>query len=104
MQIKGIGPKNFESMLQKSHYFPVVVIIVSDGCPYCEQAKPRFLAFAQQWSQGRVGFIKDDKFPDLIKQYKIEAFPSYVLFKDGRAVRKTEGMLDPQGLAAFAAG
>jgi thiol-disulfide isomerase/thioredoxin len=101
MQIKGIGPKNFQAMLQASHTFPVVVIVVSDGCPYCEAAKPRFLAFAQQWPQGRVGFIKDDVFPDLIKRYKIEAFPSYVLFRGGNPVRKTEGMLDPKGLAAF---
>lgn len=104
MEIKGIGPKNFQAMLEVSKQVPVVVLIVSDGCPYCDAAKPRFVAFAQQWPHGRVAFVKDDKFPDLIKKYQIGAFPSYVLFHGGRPVRKTEGMLDPQGLAAFVRG
>lgn len=101
-EIKEITAKNFESLLQKSHYFPVAVIVVADGCPYCEAAKPRFAAFANRWQAGRVGFVKDDRFPELIKNYKIEAFPSYLLFKEGKAVRKAEGMLEPRDLAGFA--
>lgn len=102
MQIKGITAKNFPAVIETSKKMPVIVIVVSDGCPYCEAAKPRFLAFAQQFPQVRVGFIKDDQFPELIQKYQIEAFPSYVLFHKGQAVRKAEGLLDPQGLLAFA--
>lgn len=100
MQIKGITAKNFPAVLEVSKTTPVAVIVISDGCPYCDAAKPRLLAFAQGWP-GRVGFVKDDQFPELVKKYEIEAFPSYLLFKGGRPVCKTEGMLDPQGLAAF---
>ncbi|KAL6766715.1 TRXY1 [Auxenochlorella protothecoides x Auxenochlorella symbiontica] len=50
----------------------------------------------------RVVFVKidTDKYPALASQYRIEALPTLVLFKDGRPIDRIEGVLNVGQLQA----
>lgn len=60
---------------------------------------------AQKVSSGlsdRVVFVKidTDKYPALASQYRIEALPTLVLFKDGRPIDRIEGVINVGQLQA----
>jgi thioredoxin len=84
---------SFEEMLSGSE-LPVLVDFYANWCGPCQMMVPILEQVSAQL-QGRVQVVKidTDKYPELATQYKIEALPTLVLFKQGKPVEKIEGAM-----------
>ncbi|MBD2772203.1 thioredoxin [Iningainema tapete] len=84
---------SFEEMLSGSDV-PVLVDFYADWCGPCHMMSP-ILEQVNSVLQGRIRVVKIDteKYPQLAGQYRIEALPTLVLFKQGQPVDRIEGVL-----------
>ncbi|GAB1540772.1 thioredoxin [Scytonema sp. NUACC21] len=84
---------SFEEMLSGSDV-PVVVDFYAEWCGPCHMMSP-ILEQVNAQLQGRIRVVKIDteKYPGLATQYRIEALPTLVIFKQGRPVDRIEGVL-----------
>lgn len=65
-------------------------------CMYCKRQRIEFedLDESDIW----IGIIDADESPNLVKQFRIEGYPSFVLLKDGIEVVKFSGFHTKQQL------
>lgn len=58
-------------------------------CGYCQKQRPILNELSENniW----IGTIDADKNPELVKQYAISGFPTFLLFKEGRVIAKLSG-------------
>ncbi|MCF4966476.1 thioredoxin [Nostoc sp. CMAA1605] len=84
---------SFEEMLSGSDV-PVLVDFYAEWCGPCQMMGP-ILEQVNTQLQGRLRIIKIDteKYAGLASQYRIEALPTLVLFKQGQPVDRVEGVL-----------
>ena len=84
---------SFEEMLSGAGV-PVLVDFYADWCGPCQMMAP-ILDQVNSQLQGRIRIVKIDteKYPALATQYQIYALPTLVLFKQGEAVDKIEGVM-----------
>ena len=84
---------SFEEMLAGADV-PVLVDFYADWCGPCKMLTP-ILEQVNAQLQGRLRIVKIDteKYPELASQYRIEALPTLVLFKEGKPVDRIEGVL-----------
>ena len=66
-----------------------IVAFQATWCRACQQDKP---ALAQIEQTVPVTRIDSDAQPDLVRQYGIDALPTYLLYMDGREVLRTSDM------------
>lgn len=84
---------SFEEMLSGSDV-PVLVDFYADWCGPCQMMVPILEQVNAQLSDRlRIVKIDTEKYPELATQYKIEALPTLVLFKQGQPVNKIEGVV-----------
>ncbi|MDC0834987.1 thioredoxin [Geitlerinema sp. CS-897] len=84
---------NFQELLDESEV-PVLVDFYATWCGPCQMMVP----ILEQVNQAlktklRVVKIDTDKYPTIAGQHRISALPTLVLFQDGRAVDRIEGVL-----------
>lgn len=81
-----LNSENFEESVKDGIKF---VAFTAEWCGYCQKQKPILKEIAQQniW----IGDVDSDKNPSLVYKYGIEAFPSFLLFKDGNLIAKFSG-------------
>ncbi|MCP6759175.1 MAG: thioredoxin [Fischerella sp. CENA71] len=84
---------SFEEMLSGSDV-PVLVDFYADWCGPCQMMAP-ILEQVNAQLQGQIRIVKIDteKYQQLATQYRIEALPTLVLFKQGQPVDRIEGVL-----------
>ncbi|GAA6616224.1 thioredoxin [Scytonema sp. NUACC26] len=84
---------SFEEMLSGSDV-PVLVDFYADWCGPCHMMSP-ILEQVNAQLQGRIRVVKIDteKYPQLASQYRIEALPTLVVFKQGQPVDRIEGVV-----------
>jgi len=68
---------------------PVVLEFTSANCPHCRSVEPVVRSLAKQGFPIRQ--IDGRAQPDLVRQYKIKGFPTFVLVSGGREVSRIEG-------------
>ena len=58
-------------------------------CIYCKKQRIELQNFedAPMW----IGIVDGDESPNIIKKYRIEGYPSFILFKDGNSIEKFSG-------------
>ncbi len=80
---------------------PVLVDFYAVWCGPCQMMSPVLDAVKQKF-QDRLQVVKidTDKYPELASQYQIVALPTLVLFKDGKPVKRFEGMSNSEQLSA----
>lgn len=86
----------------------VVVMIKADFCGACKMAFPSYVNVAEE-GEVVLACIMGDKdkeeklYKDLVKQLgiKFEGFPTYLLFENGKFVRKKVGALRKEQLLKF---
>ncbi|MCD7879132.1 MAG: thioredoxin family protein [Candidatus Gastranaerophilales bacterium] len=81
-----LDTENFDENVKEGIKF---VAFTASWCGYCQKQKPILEDIAGQniW----IGEVDPDKNPQLVQRYAIAAFPSFLLFKDGKLIAKFAG-------------
>ena len=88
---------SFEELLSGS--VPVLVDFYANWCGPCQMMAPIVEQVNTQMQQRlRVVKIDTDKYPQLASQHHINALPTLVLFKQGKAVDRIEGVMPADAL------
>ena len=88
---------SFEELLSGS--VPVLVDFYANWCGPCQMMAPIVEQVNTQMQQRlRVVKIDTDKYPQLASQHQINALPTLVLFKQGKAVDRIEGVMPADAL------
>ena len=88
---------SFEELVSGS--VPVLVDFYANWCGPCQMMAPIVEQVNTQMQQRlRVVKIDTDKYPQLASQHQINALPTLVLFKQGKAVDRIEGVMPADAL------
>lgn len=89
----------------------VVILVWASWCPHCQHIKPAYADAAEQL-KGKVLFVcaqqdgdkeSEKKCVELLSRTKdIKGFPSILLYKNGKMVKKHNGDRSVKGLIDFA--
>lgn len=89
---------SFEEMLAGSS-LPVLVDFYATWCGPCQMmASILEQVNSQMRNQLKVVKIDTEKYPQLASTYQVHALPTLVLFKQGQAVERIEGVLSVEQL------
>lgn len=89
---------SFEELITGSK-LPVLVDFYATWCGPCQLMAQILEQINPEISQ-KVQIVKidTDKYPQLASQFQIQALPTLVLFKDGQAIQRIEGVMQPPHL------
>lgn len=92
-EILTVAKDNFQQEVIESD-LPVVIDAYSNLCPPCRAMIPIFSELREELS-GKVKFVKFnvDQDRELAKQLDIQAMPTFLFFKDGKAVDSHSGAM-----------
>lgn len=92
--------QNFDDMLASAD-LPMLVDFYATWCGPCQMMTPILKQVSAQ-TQGKMKIAKidTDRYPQLASQHHIHALPTLVLFKQGQAVERIEGVLPADQLMA----
>jgi thioredoxin 1 len=96
--ITDVNAGTFQGEVLDSHT-PVLAEFYTQSCVHCANMKPALTQLATE-SQGFVRVVKIDAEANaaVTQRYDIKGFPSFVLFKDGKAVNGTSGEMPKKDL------
>src|ERR1700682_2096535 len=101
--IFSVGEKDFESMvIQKSRETPVIVDFWAPWCGPCRSLAPILERMVEERAgKALLAKVNTDDEQGLAAQYGINALPTVVAFRKGRAVLSFEGLLPDAQLTDF---
>ena len=79
-----IDSKNFKKETEKGLK---LIVFSAKWCSYCQRENEVFKEIPEIW----LGKIDGDKSPELVAQFGIMGFPTFILFKDGKILTKFSG-------------
>ncbi len=91
--------ESFQDLLVHSDV-PVLVDFYAEWCGPCQMLAPVLEQVgAQLKSNVQIVKINTERYPALADQYRIQALPTLVLFKQGQPIDRIEGLLSADQLA-----
>ena len=63
-------------------------------CGYCKKQQPELDAMGKVW----IGQVDADNAPAIAKKYNINAFPTFIIMKNGQEVERFSGMHKKEAL------
>ena len=89
---------SFQELLDGSN-LPVLVDFYATWCGPCQIMAP-ILEQVGTYLKDQVQIVKidGDKYPNLASEYRVQAFPTLILFKKGQVVNRIEGVVQAQQL------
>ena len=92
---------SFQEMLDGSTT-PVLVDFYATWCGPCQMMNP-ILEQVGAHLRDRLQIVKidTDRYPNIASEYRIQALPTLVLFKNGQPIEKIEGMVQGQQLLQY---
>lgn len=92
---------NFEQEVLNSD-IPVMIDFWATWCMPCKMLAPTIEELAEEANGAyKVGKIDVDKSPSLAAQFGVMSIPTVIVFKNGKAVDKTIGVVPKSQLAAM---
>ncbi len=87
--IQELNEENFNEHIKNGIKF---VSFSADWCGFCQKQKPilKELSDNNIW----IGEVNPDKNPKLVQKYGINAFPAFLLFKEGKLIGNFKGYKD----------
>jgi thioredoxin 1 len=92
MSVLTITNENFEREVACSS-LPVLLDFWAEWCGPCQMLSPVVEEIAQSAEGFKTGKINVDQQPLLAQQFGIEAIPTLVVVKDGKAVNRSVGVI-----------
>lgn len=92
MSVLNITKENFEKEVVQSD-IPVLVDFWAGWCGPCKMLSPVVDEFSETSDGVKVGKINVDEEPELAEKFGIMNIPTLLVFKDGKAVKKSVGVI-----------
>lgn len=71
---------------------PVLIEFYADWCPHCQRMMPIVNELIkEEGDKAYIVQIEGDNNPDLMKEYHVDSYPSWILYKDGQQVWRDGG-------------
>jgi thioredoxin 1 len=95
--IAALSMNNFDKTIRENPY--VLMDFYADWCKPCKKMDPILKRIADEKSK-KMKLLKVDTEENdaLVNIFKIEAIPTYILFKNGKQVWRSEGEIDEKEL------
>jgi len=90
-----VADANWEKIIEKSKK-PAMVMFYSTSCPYCQQMKPYFEEYAEEFKD-TVVFAKVNvaQNPYIAGRYNVMGVPTFKFFCNGHPVQELTGSVYP---------
>ena len=79
---------------------PVTLVeFFASWCPHCQRMMP-YVAEIKQTLSGKADVVQFDvdKYPELTDAEKVESYPTFIVYKDGKEMWRQAGEMDPEVL------
>ena len=97
MAVTVITSENFEAEVLKSEK-PVLLDFWAVWCGPCKMLSPVVDQIAEEVDGIKVGKVNVDEEMDLARQFNIASIPTLLVFKDGKLVNQSVGVIPKQAI------
>lgn len=97
MSVLSIKKDNFQSVVLESNK-PVLVDFFANWCGPCRMLLPIVDEFAKENPHIKVGKVNVDEESELAKQFRVMTIPTVLVFKDGKEVKRSVGVISEEEL------
>ena len=100
MAVMEITKDNFEAEVLKSEV-PVLADFNADWCGPCKSMRPMLDELAKENTSYKIVSINIDEEDELAEDYDVASIPCLVVFKDGKEVNRSIGLIPKDAIAAL---
>lgn len=98
MSVTHISSSEFKVAVLESEQ-PVLVDFFAEWCGPCQMMAPVLEELSEQYPQISVVKIDSDEAANLAMTYQIDSIPAFLLFQNGRPVKRVIGAMPMEALA-----
>ena len=100
MAVKTVDESTFEKEVLQAEK-PVLVDFYADWCGPCRMLRPIIDELAESRSEAKFVSINIDDEDELAYKYGVSSIPCLILFKDGKEVKRSVGLIPRETLEEF---